>query len=266
MLLLVAEAIAAAMTPEARFESALYEEAVLGNLNSAMNAYEALISDPESPRPVVARALLQLGECLEKSGRREEARRPYSRIAKEFADQVRPAAQARTRLATWEESFPAPRNLDFAQGVEGRAPPGWSVPALPKEADRWAEVRRRGCRSQSGCAVVLGNSPVRVGNLYQSISAAAYRGKVVRISAWLRMESADRADRAQMWLSVDRGKGREGLFENMNDRPVQSAEWTRREIVAEIDNDAVFIEFGVMTYGRGRAWVDSVSFETVPKN
>ena len=49
----------------------------------------------------------------------------------------------------------------------------------------------------------------------------------------------------------------------MDDRPVQTSAWTEREIVVPIPGDATFIEFGVMSYGRGRAWVDDVSFEAV---
>ncbi|MBV8841189.1 MAG: hypothetical protein JO307_00125 [Bryobacterales bacterium] len=263
MLLFVAGQTMMAATAEASLEAAIYKEAVLGDVKGAMEDYRRLAGSPQTPRPVAARALLQLGDCLEKSGLRDQARQPYTRIAKYYSDQTDVVAQAQARLSGWEESFPAPRNLTFEQGVEGKAPPGWSVPALPKDASQWAELRRSGCRSRTGCAVVLGNSPVRVGNLYQSISAGAYRGKTIRLTAWLRMEAADAGDRAQMWLSVDRGKGKEALFENMNDRPVQTADWTQREITADIDHDATFIEFGVMTYGRGRAWVDSVSFEVV---
>jgi hypothetical protein len=72
-------------------------------------------------------------------------------------------------------------------------------------------------------------------------------------------------DRAQMWLSVDRANRRQGFFDNMNDRPVRSSDWTRCEIDAEIDHDATFVNFGVMSIGRGRVWVDDVSFEVVSR-
>jgi hypothetical protein len=49
----------------------------------------------------------------------------------------------------------------------------------------------------------------------------------------------------------------------MDDRPVRSSEWTRCEIVGKIEPDAVFIDIGVMSIGRGRVWVDDVSFEVV---
>ena len=111
------------------------------------------------------------------------------------------------------------------------------------------------------------NSPVGVGNLYQSISAAAYHGKAIRLRAWLRLEGAgDPSDRAQLWLSVDRGKSSGGSFEDASgpNRPVQRDEWVEREITAEIPKGATFIEFGIMSYGRrAHAWVDDVSFEVL---
>jgi hypothetical protein len=271
MLLFVAARILAANSNlesvDARLEAAVYREVVLGDLKGAMESYRSILAGPDVPRAVAARALFQLGQCLEKTGQRDAAHQPYSRVVKEFGDQAGVAALASARLADWEESFPAPRNLKFDRGTEGRAPPGWSVPALPKEADQWAELRRSGCRSQYGCAVVLGmNSPVRVGNLYQTVSAAAYRGKTIRLRAWLRLEgAADPSDRAQLWLSVDRAKSKEGFFEDTNgrNRPVQRDEWAERDIVAQIAADATFIEFGIMSYGRGRAWVDDASFDIV---
>jgi hypothetical protein len=278
--------------PEARLEAARYRELVLGDLKGAMEMYRSILAAPAAPRPVIARALFQLGLCLERTGQREAAHGPYTRVVKEFGDQAVVAQEASARLAGWEESFPAPRNLNFEQGVPGRAPPGWSVPALPNQADEWAQLRRSGCRDEAhrresvvrgvedeahrresvvrglekdhGCAVVLANSPVRVGNLYQSVSAAAYRGKTVRLRAWLRLEDAvDTSDRAQLWLSVDRAGGKRGSSGNMDDRPVQTDAWTEREILVPIPGDATFIEFGVMSYGRGRAWVDDVSFEVL---
>ena len=271
ILLTVGRAVAVCAPPdssvESRLEAAVYREIVLGDLKGAMEGYRVILASADLPRSVAARALFQLGQCLEKTGQREAAHQPYLRVMKEFGDQPAIAALASARLAGWEESFPAPRNLKFDHGLPGRAPPGWSVPALPKEADQWAQLRGVGCRGQHSCAIVLGvNSPVGVGNLYQSISAAAYRGRTIRLRAWLRLEgAADSSDRAQLWLSVDRGDGAVRSFETRNglNRPVQSDEWAEREITAEIAKDATFIEFGIMSYGRGRAWVDDVSFDTV---
>ncbi len=51
----------------------------------------------------------------------------------------------------------------------------------------------------------------------------------------------------------------------MDDRPVRPAEWTSCEIVAEVEPDAQFMDFGVTAIGRGRVWVDEVTFDIVPE-
>jgi hypothetical protein len=168
--------------------------------------------------------------------------------------------------------------LKFEEGVAGKVPPGWFVPSLPKDADFLAELRRgEGCRSRAGCALVMvpRNVPRPVGNLMQSFSAAAYTGKTVRLRAWLRLETffvttfgvrlPDPEDRAQMWLNVERANHRNGFSDNMDDRPVRTGDWTLCEIVGEIGEDARFINFGVMSIGGGRVWVDDVSFEVISR-
>lgn len=247
---------------EMQLESAIHREIVLGDLKGAMEQYKAILAQPAKSKMVAARTLFRMGQCLEKSGRRPEARNTYALLVKEYPDQPEVAAKARARL---DDSIPGPLNLKFEQGVPGKLPPAWFVSALPQDADHWAQLRRGGCMKGGSCAIVLvpENAPVNVSNLMQSFSAAAYRGKTIRLSAWLRLESADLDDHAQMWLSVDRANDRKGFSDNMSDRPVRSAEWTMCEIRTQVDDDATFIKFGVMSIGRGRVWVDSVSFEVI---
>lgn len=259
----------------AQLEAAIHREVVDGDLAGAMNDYRAIVGRTGTPRPVAARAFLRIGLCQEKSGRREEAYDTYRRLVTEYGDQAEVVALARTKLDAWS----GPRNLRFEEGVVGKVPPGWFVPSLPKDADYVADLRRgEGCRGRNGCAVVTapGNVPRPVGNLMQSFSAAAYAGKTVRLRAWLRLERVfmtpagvirlpEGDDRAQMWLNVERANHRNGFSDNMDDRPVRSGNWTRCEIVGQIDADARFINFGVMSIGGGRVWVDDVSFEVIPR-
>jgi len=264
----------ALLDPEAMLEAAIHREIVDGDLSGAVQQYRSIIARKETSRPVAARAFLEIGLCQEKSGQREEAYDTFRRVVTEYGDQPEIAALARTKLDAWS----GPRNLKFEEGAVGKAPPGWFVPSLPKDADYLAELRRgEGCHSRVGCAVVLAprNVPRPVGNLMQSFSAAAYRGKTVRLRAWLRLEVAfmtpngvrlpEGEDRAQMWLNVERANHRNGFSDNMDDRPVRSGNWTRCEIVGEINEDARFINFGVMSIGGGRVWVDDVSFDVIPR-
>lgn len=258
-----ASAAAAGADTEKQLEAAIHREIVVGDLKGAMAQYQAVIRDSAS-KPAVGRALYRYARCLEKLERRTEAYNVYARVVKEFGDQPE-AALTRTRLAAWEYSASGPTNLKFERGVAYKLPDAWFVPALPDDADHWAQLRRSGCMSHENCAVVLvpENAPVRAGNLMQSFKAAAYRGKIVRLSAWLRLDPAAPENRGQMWLSVDRANEKKGFFDDMSDRAVRSPEWTFREIRARIDADATFVKFGVMSIGRGRVWVDRVSFEVV---
>jgi len=249
---------------EGRTEAAIHQEIVLGDLKEAAEQYRSVIKSSAS-KAVVARALYRLAQCLEKLEQRPEAYDVYIRVEKEYSDQAE-AAMARARLANWEYTVSSPVNLQFEQGTVGKLPDGWFVPALPQDVDHWAQLRRSGCMNHDSCAVVLvpENAPVPAGNLMQSFNAAAYRSKTLRLTAWLRLEANAPQDRAQMWLGVDRRNDQKGFFDDMSDRAVRSAEWTFAEIRARIDPDAASIKFGVMSIGKGRVWVDHVTFEVVP--
>jgi hypothetical protein len=260
---------------EARIEAAIHREIVLGDLTGALEEYRAILAEPGVTRLVAARTLLQTGACLEKLGKGKEAYNTYLRIAGDYGDQAAIVSRAKTRLNTWS----GPRNLKFEEGVPGKVPPGWfPVPSLPKDANYLAELRRDGCRSRTGCAVVIApvNVPRREGNLMQYFSAAAYRGKTIRLRAWLRLDQffttpsgglrfPDAEDRGQLWLRVERPNRLTGFSDNMDDRPVRSTDWTQREIAGQIDEDAQFISFGVTSIGGGRVWIDDVSFEVIDR-
>jgi hypothetical protein len=259
--------------PEAQLEAAIHREVVIGDLAGAIADYRAIVAHIDTPRPISARAYLEIGLCQEKSGQRKEAWDTYRRLVTDYGDQAAIVSLARTKLDAWS----GPGNLKFDEGVTGKVPPGWFVPSLPKDADYLAELRRgEGCRSRTGCALVMvpRNVPGQDGNLMQSFSAAAYTGKTVRLRAWIRLETffvtsfgvrlPEPEDHAQMWLNVERANRRNGFSDDMHDRPVRTSEWTMCEIVGEIDEDARFINFGVRSIGGGRVWVDDVSFDVIP--
>jgi hypothetical protein len=248
---------------ELELERAIHLEAVTGDLAGAIHSYQAILAHKGSSKEIAARALLGLARCQEKLGRGAEARASYERLITGYSDQTSVASQARARLSFLEESLAGPRNLRFVEGVIGRVPPGWIVPALPKDADSMAEIRRTGCHTGLGCAIVRAppNAPSPVASLMQSFNAATYKGRTVRLRAWLRLEAADPGDRAQMFVSVDRANHQTGFFDNMSDRPVRSPDWTFCEIVCPVDVDATFVNFGFLSIGKGAVWVDEVSFE-----
>jgi hypothetical protein len=242
---------------EQRLEAAVHREVVLGDLAGAIAEYRSIFAAGSKQRPVEARALFRTGLCLEKTGRAADAREVYERLVTEYAG-YESAAQARIKLDNWRNAIIGPMNLKFDQGQPGKLPPAWFAPALPNEADQQAQLRKSGCMSGNGCAVVMApeNPLTQIGTLMQSFSAAAWRGKSVRVSAWMRLEPASPNDYGQIWIGVDRSP-------NVAAQPLRSETWAQNEIRFRIPTDASFIKFGVSSVGKGKVWVDDVSFETV---
>jgi Tol biopolymer transport system component len=83
------------------FEKALYVEEGQGDLQKAIGLYQDIVKRFPGEREVAAKALLHVGICYEKLGR-AEARNAYSRLLKDYADQLPLAKEARSRLAKLE--------------------------------------------------------------------------------------------------------------------------------------------------------------------
>ncbi len=94
------------------------------------------------------------------------------------------------------------------------------------------------------------------GTVTQGTAADAYRGKRIKLTAFVRADVAGVGNQGQMWLRVDRPNGQMGFFDNMGDRPITSSEWQRYEIEGNVAEDATAIFFGCFLLGKGRLWVD----------
>jgi len=99
------------------------------------------------------------------------------------------------------------------------------------------------------------------GTLMQSIPADPYRGRRLRMSAFVRTKDVERW--AGLWMRIDRPEGR-SRFDNMQSRPiVGTTEWSRYEVVLDVPDDAASIHFGIVQDGPGTSWIDDVSLEPV---
>ncbi len=157
------------------------------------------------------------------------------------------------------------QNLDLeADGKPGDTPPGWYVPTAAREAGYHAALVDEKAYAGKRCLVVEGkpNGPVAFGNVMQRIDARPYRGKRIRLRAAVR---AGGTAPAALWLRVDRKNGALGFFDNMMDRPITASEWRQYEIVGNVDDDAEALAFGMMVIGEGRAWLDAVSIDVIPR-
>ncbi|MCP4258895.1 MAG: peptidase S41 [Planctomycetes bacterium] len=102
------------------------------------------------------------------------------------------------------------------------------------------------------------------GTVTQSVDAMDYRGKEIKLRAYVRTNVSGTGNQGQLWLRVDRNNGQNGFFDNMNDRPIKSNDWQLHEIVGTVTDDATKIVFGCFLNGMGQVWVDK--FQLFAKN
>jgi hypothetical protein len=104
------------------------------------------------------------------------------------------------------------------------------------------------------------------GTLMQSVAAAGYLGKRLRLNAELRTEEVSGA--GTIWMRIDRAPGQTARFDNMESRSDQSVlagttVWTPRQIVLDVPGDAESIHFGFYLRGTGRTWLRNVTLVEV---
>jgi C-terminal processing protease CtpA/Prc len=154
-------------------------------------------------------------------------------------------------------------NLDFEQGTPGEAPAGWLVPPAVRDAGWSVKLVEGPSASGSRHAVLALDREAThqgFGNVMQGIDATALRGRIIRLSGRGRVEGGARL---QLWLRDDRAGGSTGFFDNCNDRPILTADWSAAEIVGVVDADAEAIAFGALVLGGGTAHVDAMRLETL---
>jgi hypothetical protein len=93
----------------------------------------------------------------------------------------------------------------------------------------------------------------------QSIPAAPFRGRVVRISGWLRTQEVDDFG-AGLWVGVEREVGpAHGIRgENQYQHVIGTSDWTRHSLEFPVPSDATRIQFGAKLQGSGTAWFDDL--------
>jgi hypothetical protein len=156
----------------------------------------------------------------------------------------------------------AQTNLQFQQGEPLQSPPGWFVLDAVQDTEYLAEWHAN-CRDDAPCAVLAGPATATAGNLgslLQDFDAAPFRGKRVKLRAWIKLEAGALGDKAHMLLRVNWPNAGTGSPDSMDDRPIESSEWKSYEIRGVVAPDAASIRIGVALYGRGRVSVSGVEF------
>lgn len=103
--------------------------------------------------------------------------------------------------------------------------------------------------------------------MMQSVSAKPYLGQRIRFEGELRTEDA--IEGGTIWMRIDGNNARNLRFDNLQMRPDAegairgTTDWTRRDIVFNVPEEAASIHFGFFLKGTGRCWARNFSLETV---
>lgn len=166
------------------------------------------------------------------------------------------------------QPLPFPYNLDFEVGELGKLPKGWVVPSYADNLGYVAYLSDEEPKSGRFCLELYRAGTYKedmYGSVMQSIDAKPYRGKTIVFRAYVRAEIHSPKGSAHIWVRERVGKNEElGFLEYLPLQPVVVRNWELREIKTTISPDADVINFGLLLFGNGKAWIDNASFEIIP--
>ena len=151
----------------------------------------------------------------------------------------------------------------FAEAARADRPADWGGGGQGYELSRDETVKHGG--KASGSVKFTGDEANGFGTLTQAFRADKFRGKRVRMTAFVKTDGV--VGWAGLWMRVD-GKDKTGLaFDNMGDRKIEgTTDWQKYEVVLDVAGDAEEIFFGFLVAGKGQGWVDDIVIEEVGKD
>ena len=164
-----------------------------------------------------------------------------------------------------EEPRRSPINLGFEAGLDqGGNPRGWSMGGENASAFRLSlDTGAVYDGKMSGTVAAVSPAETSYGWVTQRLEADLFRGKRLRLSAFVK---TDKVDFAGLWMRVDSSRQLLAV-DDMRNRPIKgTTDWTPYEVVLDVRKDAADLSFGLLLSGKGRAWIDGVKLEPVPKS
>lgn len=137
--------------------------------------------------------------------------------------------------------------------------PGWGGGGEGYDLSADTTVKHGG---KASGAIQSGAQPGVFASLTQGFAADDYRGKRLRMTAFVRSKEID--GWTGLWMRID-GKDKTGLaFDNMSDRQIKgTTDWQSYAVVLDVPQEAEQIYFGVLLAGKGQVWVDDFKLEAV---
>ncbi|MEO1055119.1 MAG: erythromycin esterase family protein [Bacteroidota bacterium] len=94
--------------------------------------------------------------------------------------------------------------------------------------------------------------------LVQSIDATPYAGKKVKFVATAKVPGNNKSTRSGLWMTSADPKQPMSAMRNRVFQQVQSEEWTRVELIKDIDKVTTSIDFGFLQQGKGDFYLDKL--------
>ncbi|MRH92640.1 hypothetical protein GFY24_35355 [Nocardia sp. SYP-A9097] len=147
--------------------------------------------------------------------------------------------------------------------AEGRLLTGWVLSESdPGKYEIGIDRTVRGRHSPAGYVRSRPNAS-GFGTLMQMVKAESYRGKRVRLSAYVKTTGPD-ASSIGLWIRVNGHKGEVLLFDNMENRRIRgTTRWTQHHVVSDVPEQARYIAFGLLLEGSGEARISDMDLEVV---
>jgi len=104
------------------------------------------------------------------------------------------------------------------------------------------------------------SAPSGFGTYMQMHKPGSWLGKKIKMTGYVKSDNV--GSWAGMWCRVDGEKGEMIDFDNMGDRPIKgTTDWTKYEIVVNVQKEAKAIAYGVLLDGKGTVYFDDISFQ-----
>lgn len=186
-------------------------------------------------------------------------------VARQFGLRNWNILAARIAAAERQET---PAALPKGWSIAGTTPGNYAIGLDAAQSSRTEKIVAISClfSSDDPDAARIQNG---FGTLMQAVDARPFIGKRLRFSALLK--TRDVPGHATIWMRVDDKAPDTILFDNLMSRPADGAltgtsDWTARQIVFQIPEDADSLHYGLLLTGMGTVWAKTVRLEVVDDN
>jgi predicted ester cyclase len=152
---------------------------------------------------------------------------------------------------------------DFEKQLKYNTPKGWYLGISSDDFDGGLEKDMSHEGKNSAYLASIGEDIKKFSTILQGCSAAPFKGKKIKMTGFAKSENIE--GWAGFWFRIDGEDIKKNLgFDNMQDRPIKgTTDWTKYEIVMEVPNESISLVYGALLSGKGKIWVDNITFEEV---